>query len=323
MGELGVSIVIPALNEADNLSAVLDDCAAQRSQAAEVIVVDAGSTDGTRELLRERGRHWSRLRVLDRPDARPGAGRNAGIEAASSPIVVTLDSGSRVAPDWLGALTAPVIEDPAKRCSVGVALPDPRSPFEAAAGGFSVQGFRAPYEGARLAPGFTPPGRNGWCFARGSWELAGGYDGSLRWGEDKLFARRLGALGLELVVVHDAIVRWRPRSSLGELYRQYRGYGRGDAVAGLDRGHALLPLGAYATGGGLGIAAARGSRRAAWLLAAGASGYLAAGGLVAAARQGLPARALVWVPPIRVAADLAKIHGFLDVALGGADQSRK
>jgi len=322
MPELAVTVVIPALDEVDNLAAVLDDCAAQRSQAAEVIVVDAGSTDGTRELLEERARRWPALRVLDRPGARPGAGRNAGIEAAASPVVVTLDAGSRVAPDWLGALTAPVIEDPRRRCSVGVALADPRSPFEAAAGSFSVQGFRAPNEGSRLAPGFTPPGRNGWCFARRSWELAGGYDGTLRWGEDKLFARRLTALGLEVVVVHDAIVRWRPRGSLAELYRQYRGYGRGDTVAGLDRGHVLIPLGAYGIAAGLGIAASRRRRVAAWLLVAGAGGYMAAGGLVGAARQGLRPRALVWVPAVRVAADLAKIHGFLDVALGGAERAR-
>ena len=321
MDELPVSIVIPALNEADNLSSVLDDCASQRSQAAEVIVVDAGSTDGTREVLRERAARWPRLRVLDRPGARPGAGRNAGIEAAGSPIVVTLDAGSRVGPDWLGVLTAPVVEDPARRCSVGVALPDPGSPFEAAAGSFSVQGFRAPFDGAPLAPGFTPPGRNGWCFARDAWERTGGYDGSLRWGEDKLFARRL-ALEFEVVVVHDAIVRWRPRSGLAELYRQYRGYGRGDTAAGVDRAHALVPLGAYATALGLAIAASRGRRGAAWLLAAGAGGYVAAGGLVAAVRQGLSPRALAWVPAVRVTADLAKIHGFLDVALGGAERAR-
>ena len=320
--ELDVSIVIPVLNEADNLSAVLGDCANQRQPAAEVIVVDAGSTDGTRELLREREAGWAALRVLDRPGARPGAGRNAGIEAARSSIVVTLDGGTRVGPDWLGTLAGPVLEDPLRRCSVGVALPDPQSPFEAAAGSFSLQGFRAPYENARLLPGFTPPGRNGWCFARRSWEAVGGYDGSLRWGEDKRFARGLLGLGLELVVVEDAIVRWRPRSGMRELYRQYRGYGRGLTAAGRERAPVLAPLGLYATAAVLGTAAARGKRGAAGVLVAGAVGYLAGGGLIAAVRQQLPPRALAWVPPIRVAADLAKIHGFLDVSIGGADPSR-
>jgi hypothetical protein len=206
---------------------------------------------------------------------------------------------------------------------VGVALPDPRTPFEAAAGTFSVQGFRAPYERLRMVPGFTPPGRNGWCFSRGSWEAVGGYDGSLRWGEDKLFVRGLRALGLEIVVVEEAIVRWRPRSGLAELYRQYRGYGRGNTAAGHERGPVLVPLGLYATAAGLGLIAARGSRTAAGLLAAGAAGYLAGGGFVTAVRQQLPAQALAWIPPIRVAADLAKIHGFFDVVIGGPDQIRK
>jgi glycosyltransferase involved in cell wall biosynthesis len=46
-----VSVVIPTLNEADRLPA----CLASVQWAGEVLVVDGGSTDGTREVARLHG----------------------------------------------------------------------------------------------------------------------------------------------------------------------------------------------------------------------------------------------------------------------------
>jgi glycosyltransferase involved in cell wall biosynthesis len=47
MDETKAAIVIPALNEVENIGALLDDFARRNPSAAEVIVVDAGSTEGT------------------------------------------------------------------------------------------------------------------------------------------------------------------------------------------------------------------------------------------------------------------------------------
>ncbi len=48
-----ISVVVPTYNEANYLSATLDSVAASEAQK-EVIVVDAGSVDGTRELARQK-----------------------------------------------------------------------------------------------------------------------------------------------------------------------------------------------------------------------------------------------------------------------------
>ena len=64
VAELDAAIVIPALNEAANIGRLLDDCAAQESRPREVIVVDAGSTDGTAELLAARKPDFPTLRVV-------------------------------------------------------------------------------------------------------------------------------------------------------------------------------------------------------------------------------------------------------------------
>ena len=46
-----ISVIIPSWNRADRLAATIDSVRAQRFPAHEIIVVDDGSTDNTRELL--------------------------------------------------------------------------------------------------------------------------------------------------------------------------------------------------------------------------------------------------------------------------------
>lgn len=51
---LELSVIIPTLNEASCLPALLDDLQALREAGAEIIVVDAGSTDDTMQMARDR-----------------------------------------------------------------------------------------------------------------------------------------------------------------------------------------------------------------------------------------------------------------------------
>ncbi|MFL5884582.1 MAG: glycosyltransferase [Thermoleophilaceae bacterium] len=304
-----VAIVIPALNEADNIGALLEDCAAQETAGrTEVIVVDAGSDDGTPELVERHAGHWPALRLVRAAGALPGAARNAGIEQTRASTIATLDAGSRVDPGWLAAIGSAVDE---RHAAVGVCQADAHSSFERAAGFLTLRGFKpAPDRPAPLGRAFVPPGRNGYCFRRDAWERAGGYPGELPWGEDKRFLERLRAAGVEIVVAPGAVVRWRPRRSLAELYRQYRAYGRGDVLAKIDRQNELVPLALYGAALALAIVAIAGSAVAAILLAAGALGYL---GLftVPAARELGADPALAWIPLVRVTADIAKIDGLV------------
>jgi glycosyltransferase involved in cell wall biosynthesis len=307
-----VAVVVPVRDEVDNLGALLDDLAAQEHPPAEVIVVDSGSTDGTRELLAERAGRWEALRVVDAYGAGPGRARNKGISRARAALIATLDAGSRVDPDWLGRLAAPLRREGPRHATVcvGVAEPDARSEFERAAGWLTLRAFKPPGQRAPFSGGYLPGGRNGFCFDRRVWGAAGGYPEGLRWTEDKLFLQRLRAAGISVRLVPDARVRWRPRRSLGELFRQYEGYGRGDAIARFDRQNELIPLALYGGGAGLGIAALAGSATAGIALAAGAAAYL--GLFTASAWRELGfSPALAWVPVIRIAVDLAKMRGFL------------
>jgi dolichol-phosphate mannosyltransferase len=91
-----ISVVVPAYNEADNLPALLEEIAsalARVGEPAEILVVDDGSTDRTRQVLAELRPRHANLRVLRlRRNAGQSAAFLAGFEAAQGEIVVTLDA---------------------------------------------------------------------------------------------------------------------------------------------------------------------------------------------------------------------------------------
>jgi glycosyltransferase involved in cell wall biosynthesis len=83
------SVVIPTYNRSQLLRATLDSVFAQTFTDYEVIVVDDGSTDDTREMVAGYGQ---RLRCFRQENAGPGAARNLAINHANGHYLAFLDS---------------------------------------------------------------------------------------------------------------------------------------------------------------------------------------------------------------------------------------
>jgi dolichol-phosphate mannosyltransferase len=62
-----VSVVVPALDEAQRIGPCLDGLAAQSSVVREILVVDSGSTDGTQDLVRAAAARDPRIALLRDP----------------------------------------------------------------------------------------------------------------------------------------------------------------------------------------------------------------------------------------------------------------
>jgi glycosyltransferase involved in cell wall biosynthesis len=84
-----ISAVIPAYNREKTVARAIDSALAQSDPPAEIIVVDDGSSDGTRGAVQRFGR---KVRYIRQDNAGPSEARNRGVREASSEWVAFLDS---------------------------------------------------------------------------------------------------------------------------------------------------------------------------------------------------------------------------------------
>lgn len=93
MKEIKASFVIPAYNAQRFLAQTILSCRAQSVKDIEIIVVNDGSTDGTRELVEWHERQDDRVKGinLEKNEGRSAA-RNVGNALAKSPFILVLDA---------------------------------------------------------------------------------------------------------------------------------------------------------------------------------------------------------------------------------------
>ena len=228
-----VSIILTELNEAAEIARAVESLLAQQPPAAEVVVIDGGSTDGTWEWLVAKSAAEPRLvpirdescslRHSRGPIAR---GRNVAIRAAKSEIIACADAGCAYAPGWLQNLTGLIRAGHAEYALGGSMLdPEAPTPWDVAS---------APFFGVRLDP--IAPTRSctarSMAFTRALWQRAGGFPEHVFYAEDTLFDQAARALATPAFVA-DAKARYRPRYTWHTACAQMARYAASDGIARL------------------------------------------------------------------------------------------
>lgn len=98
-----LTVIIPCKNEREHLAACI---ASAKQLAADVLVADSGSTDGSIEIARALG-----CRVIEREYRTSGDFKNWAIPQAANPWVLILDADERITPDLAGEISR-VLEQP-------------------------------------------------------------------------------------------------------------------------------------------------------------------------------------------------------------------
>jgi glycosyltransferase involved in cell wall biosynthesis len=98
-----VSIGIPAHDGADTVAGAVESALAQSWPNKEVVVVDDGSTDATRERLQA---FLPRIRLLTQPNRGRASARNALLEAARGEWIQWLDQDDRLLPQKIATQLA-------------------------------------------------------------------------------------------------------------------------------------------------------------------------------------------------------------------------
>jgi GT2 family glycosyltransferase len=151
-----VSIVIPTWNGGHLIEPCLESLQQQTYENSEIIVVDGGSHDGTRELVNNR---FPSAKLLALPRNRGFAGNvNAGLRHAGGEIVCLLNNDAVADAQWVEQLVACIRDDPRTGSCASKMLD---------------------HDGARLDSAGDLLGANGLAWQRGAGELdLGQYDTS-------------------------------------------------------------------------------------------------------------------------------------------------
>lgn len=222
-----VSVLMPVLNEEVYIERALGSVLAQTHTNLEILVIDGGSTDRTRALVN--AFQDDRVRILENPGRWQVKALNIGLQAAQGDILVRLDGHAVIAPDYVeravyhlttkevgsvGGLQRMVGETPMGK-AIAVAYTSP----------FSVpSGFRTSQREMVVDELYLG------AWHRDVFTRVGAWDERYRINEDYEHNYRIRKAGWHLLLVMDMVVYYYGRQSLGDLWRQYRHYGRGKVI---------------------------------------------------------------------------------------------
>ena len=104
-----LSVVIPVYNEVDTIEQIVEAVRASEIDDLEIILVDDGSTDGTRDVLRQKIEPKVTRVIFHERNQGKGAALRTGFAAASGDVVIVQDADLEYDPSEYPKLIAPIV----------------------------------------------------------------------------------------------------------------------------------------------------------------------------------------------------------------------
>lgn len=119
MDNIKVSVIIPIYNPGDAIINSLNSVISQDLKEMEIICINDGSTDNSKDILEEYAKRDSRLKIIEQENLGAGSARNKGIETAKGEYILFLDSD-----DWIEENTCELLYYFAKKYNTDLILFD-------------------------------------------------------------------------------------------------------------------------------------------------------------------------------------------------------
>lgn len=109
-----ISVIVPVYNVEDYLIECLETISNQTYENIEIVAVNDGSTDSSRELLSKYQEKESRLVIYDKENGGLSDARNYGIERAKGNYIICVDSDDRIHKEMVEKLYEAILEKDAE-----------------------------------------------------------------------------------------------------------------------------------------------------------------------------------------------------------------
>ena len=187
MSDPKLSVITACYQHGKYLKQSAESVLAQTEANIELIIVNDGSPDNTAEVMQEIAASDARVLTITNATNRGLAfSQNAGIEAASAPWVLKNDADDYIAPTYVEKILAAAAADPLRNI-----IYSPARLFGLVERTYTYK----PFVAAQMIDQFMIPGPA--AFRRSIWEAVGGYDETMRSGEDwDLYVRAQQVVGL-------------------------------------------------------------------------------------------------------------------------------
>ncbi|TMK26142.1 MAG: glycosyltransferase family 2 protein [Actinobacteria bacterium] len=224
-----VTVVVPARNEESFIGACLESVLAQDWAALEVIVVDGASTDRTAEIVRTYQERDGRIRLLKNPNGTISPSLNLALDSSRGTWLVRVDAHCTIPQDYVRRIVKHLETGRwggvgGRKDGLGVTSAG-RAIAVAMASPFGVGDSLYHYGTEPQVVDHIPFGAYPAELAR----QLGGWDIELPVNQDYEFDYRVRRAGHQLLFDPSIVINWYCRQSIGDLWRQYRRYGRDKA----------------------------------------------------------------------------------------------
>lgn len=230
-----ISVIVPVRNEGPFIASTLEQILRQDYPADgyEIIVADGRSTDSTRQIVSAMARRHPNVRLVDNPKCWSSAGRNAAIRVARGQIIVVIDGHCQLLDEHYLANVAETFATSGADC---LGRPQPQDVPDTDDVGRAIAAARASWLGHHFSSyiystkeRFVPAHSVAVAYRRSVFDRVGMFDESFDACEDVELNHRVDRAGMKCFFTPKIQVRYYPRTSLGQLFRQLVRYGRGRA----------------------------------------------------------------------------------------------
>jgi succinoglycan biosynthesis protein ExoA len=225
-------IIVPTLNEARHIGALLDDLLVEAEALdARIIVADGGSTDGTRDIAAQRAETQPRVVLMDNPQRIQSAAINQAVGQFGNGIdyLIRIDAHGAYPADYCRQLVAEAEERQVGSIVVPMTTVG-HAAFQRAVATAQNSAIGTGGSAHRTGKISGPVDHGHHALMRvDAFKEVGGYDQSFRFNEDAELDHRLRQAGHTIWLTGRTGMTYYPRSTASGLFRQYFGYGGGRA----------------------------------------------------------------------------------------------